>query len=55
MKQVVEVECLTPRYRVASFESWGFGAEAMSPILDATSLLPTGIVFDMVVVMIVAR
>jgi hypothetical protein len=27
----------------------------MSAILDATSLLPIGIVFDMVVVMIVAR
>ncbi len=27
----------------------------MSAILDATLLLPTGIVFDMVVVMIVAR
>jgi hypothetical protein len=44
----------TPLYLFAHFETGGFGGEeAISAIFDATSLLPTGIAFDIVVVMVV--
>lgn len=41
---------LTPLYRFASFESIGFGDDAISDILAATSVAPTGIMLDIVVV-----
>jgi hypothetical protein len=46
---------LTPRYRFASFESPGLDDEEMSAILEAMSLLPTGIVFAIVVDILVRR
>lgn len=43
----------TPLYRFAHFERPGLAAEAMSAILAATSLLPTGIKSFIVVDMLV--
>ena len=45
----------TPLYRFAHFERPGLGDEAMSAILAATSLLPTGIAFAMVVDIVVGQ
>ena len=51
-----ELYCwLTPLYLLAHFEGVGFGDEAISAILLATSLEPTGTAFDIVVDIIVVR